>query len=930
MWNKNQHALISIVLLLFCLPIISSTQSQNQSNPWPEITKTHKPWSRWWWMGNAVDRTNIRSLLEEYHSKGVGGLEIAPIYGAKGYEDRYITYLSPEWRKMLEYTVQVADSLGIGIDLTQGTGWPFGGPWVSREDAASKMVIREYTLSANQEIEGPVIPEDPQQRNTKLQAMIAQSSQGQTIDLTNKIDNNQEMNWTPDKGEWNIIALFSGKTGQKVKRAAPGGAGFTLDHYSPEAVDNYLEVYDSAFSGKLPGIRALYNDSYEVYGANWTNDFLENFQEKKGYDLKTFLPQLLSVKKTDEIIRIKSDYREVLNSLLLENFTQNWTNWVHDRGKVTKNQAHGSPGNLLDIYGTVDIPECETFGSTYFPIPGLRRDSADIRNVDPDPIMLKFASSAAHVTGKNLTSCETFTWLGEHFKSSFSQMKPELEQTFLAGVNHMFYHGITYSPLDAPWPGWLFYASLNLSSANSLWPHFPAFNHFVSRCQSVLQSGKADNELLVYWPIYDVWADSGELLNMITVHHIDEWLHPTSFYRQSKKLMDTGYSLDFISDLQIAQSKSGRQGITTAEGTIPRKALIIPECDFMPVETLQNILSLAENGATVIFESKPRDVPGIKDLERRRNEIEKTWSQLDFINGPSSSMASAKWGKGEIILTPEISLALDSRNIKRETLTDTGLEFIRRKGEHSTYYFIANHTAGTIDSKVTLNNRSEAVIAMDPVSGHSGLLESQVSGESTTVRLYLKPGKYLFLKLTGEVPDRQARWEHPITGKEQIEIKGPWNLTFKNGGPDLPQTREIDSLISWHQLDDPIAPYFSGQAVYQTQFNISDPGNYLLDLGTVRESARVWINSEEVGYAWSIPYELPAGKYLKKGKNTLKIEVANLMANRIRYLDDQEITWRNYHEINFVNIDYKPFDASVWDPIPSGLLGPVRLVKIKK
>src|SRR5690606_10175561 len=120
-----------------------------------------------------------------------------------------------------------------------------------------------------------------------------------------------------------------------------------------------------------------------------------------------------------------------------------WTAWAHHRDAITKNQAHGSPGNLIDLYATVDIPEVETFGSSFFPIPGLRRDSADIRNVDPDPIMLKFASSAAAITGKPLVSSETFTWLTEHFKTALSQCKPEVEQAFLAGVNHVFYHGIT-------------------------------------------------------------------------------------------------------------------------------------------------------------------------------------------------------------------------------------------------------------------------------------------------------------------------------------------------------------------------------------------------------------------------------------------------------------------------------------------------------
>lgn len=171
---------------------------------------------------------------------------------------------------------------------------------------------------------------------------------------------------------------------------------------------------------------------------------------------------------------------------MLENFTHTFSSWVHRKKAISINQAHGSPGNLLDLYAAVDIPETETFGSSSFSIPGLRRDSEAIRNVDPDPNMLKFASSAAHAMGHPLASSETFTWLSEHFKTSWSQCKPEVEQVFLSGINHVFFHGTTYSPANVPWPGWLFYASVNFVPDNSLWPHLTGLNSYITRCQSVL------------------------------------------------------------------------------------------------------------------------------------------------------------------------------------------------------------------------------------------------------------------------------------------------------------------------------------------------------------------------------------------------------------------------------------------------------------
>jgi beta-galactosidase/beta-glucuronidase len=139
----------------------------------------------------------------------------------------------------------------------------------------------------------------------------------------------------------------------------------------------------------------------------------------------------------------------------------------------------------------------------------------------------------------------------------------------------------------------------------------------------------------------------------------------------------------------------------------------------------------------------------------------------------------------------------------------------------------------------------------------------------------------------------------------------------------------MEKLLPWTEFSDPKALNFAGTATYSTAFNLpeSTVHNYLLDLGKVYESAKVWINGEEAGYIWSHPFTIDISHLLKSGENLLEIEVANLSTNRIRWMDQQGIIWRNYHEINFVNINYKPFDASGWDVMPSGLEGPVTLFK---
>ncbi len=163
-------------------------------------------------------------------------------------------------------------------------------------------------------------------------------------------------------------------------------------------------------------------------------------------------------------------------------------------------------------------------------------------------------------------------------------------------------------------------------------------------------------------------------------------------------------------------------------------------------------------------------------------------------------------------------------------------------------------------------------------------------------------------------------------------LNGEWTLHFKEGGPQLPADRSISKLQPWTDLsDDSATQSFSGTAAYSTDFNLSTPNaaGYLLQLGKVYESARVFINDQEAGILWSIPYETEIGKYLKKGKNTIKIEIVNLMANRIRNMDRNKQEWRKYHEINFVNNNYRPFDAAGWQVQPSGLQGPVTITALK-
>jgi alpha-L-rhamnosidase len=914
------------IILLSCL--LQNSFAQTKSN----FTSVNKPWTRWWWMGSAVDEAGIKKQLTQLADAGFGGVEIVPIYGAKGFESKYIKYLSPQWMKMLDYTVQQAKALNMGVYISVGTGWPIGGSHVTINEAASKLVVQKYNLKANEKLTDKIVVNDAKQKDIAvISTLMAYKKNGETIDVLKKLQPDGILDFVcNDDAE--LIAVFTGKTKQAVKRAAPGGEGYTIDHFSKEATVNYFKIFDTAFGNSSHWVKAFFNDSYEVYNADWTPNFFAEFEKRRGYDLKKYLNLFTGSLLNDTVARIKSDYRETISELMMENFSTVFTKWTNDRKTQSVNQAHGSPGNLLDLYGAFDIPECETFGSSAFDVKGLRRDSADIRNVDPDPIMLKFASSAANAYNKPLTSSETFTWLGEHFKTAWSQCKPELDQVFLSGVNHVFYHGTTYTPANAKFPGWLFYASVNFVPHNSMWKHLKGLNEYIARCQNVLQAGYPDyGTIKMYWPVYDVWHNAKGIDMPLQVHSIDDWLHPTAFYKNVKQLQDKGYEVDFVSDKMIAE-KARRAPLVNKV----RDVYIIPECKLLPVQTFKNIITLGRNVEYIIIQALPVDVPGLNSLEKEREALHKLIDSLQFKEvGEGLSESSIRLG-GKIILCKDINKGLEYIKWNRnEKLADLGLKYIKRRQGDSLFYFISNNTAKDIDDKIELNVNANSIVFTNPLNGELGTVLFEKKGNAeigAKLRLQLKSGQSILVRSNYHNPSKESKWKYTEpTGKIISLENNKWQLKFTDGGPILPKAKIMNTIQPWTNFtDDSATQSFSGTGVYTTTFTIKNKAaDYLLQLDKLYESARIIINGKDAGLIWSLPFETKIGKYLKEGKNTISIEVCNLMANRIRNMDRNGEVWRNYHEINFVNINYKNFDASNWKVQPSGLDGSVKLIPLK-
>lgn len=669
---------------------------------WPEPTATMRPWVYNWWMASAVDERGIEFQCAELAAKGFGGFHVIPIYGAYGtngcYRQEWRELLSTEWIDAWNMAARTARRHGLGIDLTMGSGWCFGGPWIDRGHAPS--------------------------------------------------------------------------SGMKVKRAGPGGAGFMIDPFDPEAMKIHVAQFDRWFgkNGRAERPRAFYHDSYEYYGA----------EPKHGGSVDELLLACFGV----------------------------WADWCRENGYVTRNEGHGAPGNWLDFYAIADIPETEMFGKG-----------------DRDVLISKFASSAAHVKGTSLVSAESCTWIDDHFNERPSEIKRFLDLLFLSGVNHVFYHGLCYSPVDAVWPGWCFYASLEMNPRNPIWREMGALNGYVTRCQSIFQTWTSDNDLAIVWDPESFRAKQGGKVVNMSVHRRD-WFYGEPIGNFAKRLYDAGYAFDYISPRQLKAGLGAKYAevIDPAKPSEPAKARRMPFCE-------------------------------------------------------ANGLRATRW---------------------------------RRQG--ATGYFVVNDSASP-----RVVSAPKAFAAMDPLTGETAAKRS----------VEIQPGHSLFLAGEGF----SVRVASPAEGRDAVGVDGKWTVFAVCGGPALPAERTMEKLVDWRTFDE----WFSGTLSYRTEFGLSGDDAArptTLSLGDVREVARVRLNGFDLGVRFMAPYEfaIPPGA-LRAGANELVVEVTNLGANRLRWNDANKVEWKYFADINIVSIDfdkggsYVKMDASKWKPLPSGLLGPVELVR---
>jgi hypothetical protein len=262
-----------------------------------------------------------------------------------------------------------------------------------------------------------------------------------------------------------------------------------------------------------------------------------------------------------------------------------------------------------------------------------------------------------------------------------------------------------------------------------------------------------------------------------------------------------------------------------------------------------------------------------------------------------------------------------------------GLSFVRRSFEGGWHYFIANRTETNFDGWISLARPAKSIVILDPMTGNSGVAATrQSAANSTEIHLQLAAGESAILrafadkKVDGPV---WTCWQPQTPDAKPQTLTGPWNVKFILGGSTLPADFQTAKLASWTTFPDTNTQAFAGTAKYETTFDTlgSTGKHFEINLGDVRQSARVRVNGKDYGTLITPPFRVVVDN-LKPAGNQLEVEVTSVAANRIRDLDRRGVPWKTFRDINIVDINYKPFDASNWPLTDGGLLGPVTLTAV--
>ena len=926
----KRKVIVLILLLVRCslLPPRSTAQ-QGESLALLEKSFANPPddcriMMRWWWFGPAVTKPELQRELEQMKAQGIGGVEIATLYPLTlddpktGFHNQ--KFLSDEHLDAIRFAANTARKLGLRVDITLGSGWPFGGPHIPVTQAAGELRVEMTPVPLGTDsIAVPDIATGEQ----LLAVFLAPVREGQvTLQDAKQVSSivNGRLRISPPLDVANDAIFFiSSRTGMTVKRPAVGAEGLVLDHYDRNAIETHLHAVGDRFMeafGDHPAY-AVFSDSLEDYGSNWTGDLIEQFRARRGYDLTPYLPALIGA-AGPLTTSVRHDWGKTLTELANERFLAPMHAWAQQHHTLFRSQTYGFPPVTLSSNRYADLPEGEGKASLL-----MWREFSDVR----------WAASAGHLFNRPVISSETWTWLhSPAFRATPLDLKAEADLHFLQGINQLVGHGWPYSPPEAGEPGWRMYAAAALNTHNPWSFVMPNLALYLQRVSFALRQGKPANDVALLLPNDDVWStfsvrtnstnpviSQGGFNTVGSNFSIDESLDHSLANAVIPQVLDAGFNVDFIDADAIDNAG------------IPYPVLILPAIDRLPLATYQEIEEYARHGGIVIAaHSLPARAPGVLQADSDGRQIREISQRLFQASNAAGHFISDEKQLGSALATYLPADVILSPRTPR-------IGFIHRKLVAGDLYFVANTSNQSHHVQATFRHAAKHAEWWDPFTGQISAVENP-----TAVDLDLQPYESRLILFSDSATVLEKRQPPSRTPSKTVELSTDWKVTFTGTN----QTIAMPRLRFWSE--DPTFKYYSGQASYLRTFDLSPEDlnsgtNGVLDFGQgtpieepnplpqfsmkayfegpIREAAEVYVNGQAAGFVWHPPYTIDVTRFLTVGTNTLRIVVGNTAINSMagRALPTYRLLNERFGE------RFTPQDMGNLQALPSGILDGLRL-----
>lgn len=952
--------LLQIILLFFVGLVLCQCGTKHDTFTTEQLyqgfqqpTSEYHPFVRWWWNGDKVEADELVREMRLLKEGGIGGVEINPI-AFSTYCDSLgkpsLQWLSPEWINMLKVCFDEADSLNMTCDLLVGSGWPFGAEFLEENERAqivvnyAEPVTGPTTLTiVRDSLCEKAMPKvsSPYKGNTKELMMLRlyPNPASNTNDYVDVIQADSLITITVPEGEYTLAALVKITGFLEVINGAPGAAGPVLDHFNTEAVNRYLYNMSDKIEtqiGPLKGnIRALFTDSMELEGANWTSDMAEEFKKRYGYDISEWLPFILFkigsmgsalnydpvVPVTDEfqqeIQRARYDFEDFKAQLMKERFTNTYLDWCHQLGVKARAQAYGRGFYPLENAMDYDIPEGESWTTNWLKHkPGEEMSEADYRRGRAYTMVNKFVSSAAHLADNRTVSCEEMTNTYTVFNMTLEQLKIGGDQSAMSGVTHSVFHGFNYSPnLEAKFPGWVRYGAY-YSENNNWWPYFKYYNDYKARLSYALQHGTYYADIAILNPENDMWSTIG--MQNEPFPNTTRAPYKTLIWEAINKC---GGGVDYVSENIINQSEINRGNLCFNKRKY--NTLMLIDVESLHPETAHRLLEFVESGGKIVcIDTIPYQSLGRPGNHQKNDSLVKVTmdkvmqhkEQFVFVEPPKEGFIP--W-YDSLMHAEELPHYLDIESpdpfvMQNRYTTDDGSEMVLLSNSHR---YHAHQTKITFSK--TLTHKRQAQV-WDLQTGKRYALPLDKDGSYT---FDLGPVESVLVVFAKSKPIDLPVWQplYTITGTlPATDISDNWDVTLCHSLLNDTISAHFDTLFDLK--DSKEFQHFCGTIIYHKTINCDRDGVHtvytILDLGLVEGISEMFVNGQSAGIQYFGRRIYDIGEYLKDGENDLEVRVTTTMGNYLKTFSREEnpTTW--------IYVNHPRRDQPLQ---PEGLLGPVRL-----